>query len=72
MALPVHLRDSVTPQELEMIACQQLIEIVPLIAMEKTAFISVSATLHNFSETQNLISTRDYVYVGCIWSSEAP
>ncbi|TEB35723.1 Psf2-domain-containing protein [Coprinellus micaceus] len=40
MALPVHLRDSVTPQELEMIACQQLIEIVPLIAMEKTAFIS--------------------------------
>lgn len=41
MALPVSLRNSVTPQELEMIASQQLIEIVPLIAMERTAFISV-------------------------------
>jgi GINS complex subunit 2 len=41
MALPPPLRDTVTPQELEMIASQQIIEIVPLIAMEKTAFISV-------------------------------
>ncbi|KAH6915116.1 DNA replication complex GINS protein PSF2 [Coprinopsis sp. MPI-PUGE-AT-0042] len=40
MALPPPLRDTVTPQELEMIASQQIIEIVPLIAMEKTAFIS--------------------------------
>ncbi|KAG2013305.1 DNA replication complex GINS protein PSF2 [Coprinopsis cinerea AmutBmut pab1-1] len=40
MALPPPLRDTVTPQELEMIACQQLVEIIPLIAMEKTAFIS--------------------------------
>jgi len=38
--LPVSLRNTVTPQELEMVACQELIEIVPLIAMEKTAFIS--------------------------------
>lgn len=38
--MPVPLRDSVTPHELEMIASQQLIEIVPLIAMERTAFIS--------------------------------
>ncbi|KAF9057936.1 Psf2-domain-containing protein [Panaeolus papilionaceus] len=40
MALPQPLRVSVTPTELELVACQQLIEIVPLISMEKTAFIS--------------------------------
>ncbi|KAF4620039.1 hypothetical protein D9613_005267 [Agrocybe pediades] len=40
MALPLSLRPSVTPLELELVASQQLIEIVPLISMEKTAFIS--------------------------------
>ncbi|KAF9534692.1 hypothetical protein CPB83DRAFT_802814 [Crepidotus variabilis] len=40
MALPQSLRVSVTPPELELVASQQLVEIVPLIAMEKTAFIS--------------------------------
>ncbi|KAK7060396.1 DNA replication protein psf2 [Paramarasmius palmivorus] len=40
MALPISLRTSATPPELELIASQQLIEIIPLIAMEKTAFIS--------------------------------
>ncbi|TFK43744.1 hypothetical protein BDQ12DRAFT_675489 [Crucibulum laeve] len=40
MALPQSLRTSVTPPELELIASQQLIEIVPLISMERTAFIS--------------------------------
>ncbi|KAG6903416.1 hypothetical protein C0995_005439 [Termitomyces sp. Mi166 len=40
MALPDSLRVSVTPAEFELIACQQLIEIVPLISMERTAFIS--------------------------------
>ncbi|KAI0068561.1 DNA replication complex GINS protein PSF2 [Artomyces pyxidatus] len=40
MALPVSLRNSVTPPELELIASEQLVEIVPLIAMERTAFIS--------------------------------
>ncbi|KAF8969433.1 hypothetical protein BDZ97DRAFT_1795622 [Flammula alnicola] len=40
MALPQSLRTSVTPPELELVASQQLIEIVPLISMEKTAFIS--------------------------------
>ncbi|KAI0053726.1 DNA replication complex GINS protein PSF2 [Auriscalpium vulgare] len=40
MALPVALRDTVSPPELELIASEQLIEIVPLIAMERTAFIS--------------------------------
>ena len=41
MALPQQLRGSITPLELELIASEHLIEIVPLIAMEKTAFISV-------------------------------
>jgi GINS complex subunit 2 len=41
MALPQSLRASVTPPELELVASQQLIEIIPLISMEKTAFISV-------------------------------
>ena len=45
MALPQSLRVSVTPPELELISCQQLVEIVPLISMEKTAFISVNTTL---------------------------
>ncbi|KAJ3722592.1 DNA replication complex GINS protein PSF2 [Lentinula raphanica] len=40
MSLPYSLRTSITPPELELIATQQLIEIVPLIAIEKTAFIS--------------------------------
>ncbi|KAF9006593.1 hypothetical protein BDQ17DRAFT_1407820 [Cyathus striatus] len=40
MALPLSLRTTVTPPELELIATQQLIEIIPLISMEKTAFIS--------------------------------
>ncbi|KAF9076996.1 Psf2-domain-containing protein [Rhodocollybia butyracea] len=40
MSLPQSLQTSVTPPELELIASQQLIEIIPLIAMEKTAFIS--------------------------------
>ncbi|PPQ66589.1 hypothetical protein CVT26_009489 [Gymnopilus dilepis] len=40
MALPQSLRVSVTPPELELVASQQLVEIVPLISMEKTAFIS--------------------------------
>jgi hypothetical protein len=41
MALPDSLRFSVTPPELELIASQELVEIVPLISMERTAFISV-------------------------------
>ncbi|KAJ7068520.1 hypothetical protein C8F01DRAFT_1078961 [Mycena amicta] len=41
MSLPPALRASVTPPELELIATEVLVDIVPLIAMEKTAFISV-------------------------------
>ncbi|KIM68912.1 hypothetical protein SCLCIDRAFT_104754 [Scleroderma citrinum Foug A] len=40
MALPQSLRTSVTPQELELIASEKLVEILPLVSMEKTAFIS--------------------------------
>ncbi|EDR12310.1 uncharacterized protein LACBIDRAFT_231753 [Laccaria bicolor S238N-H82] len=40
MALPQSLRQSVTPPELELIASQELIDVVPLISMERTAFIS--------------------------------
>ncbi|KAI9513257.1 DNA replication complex GINS protein PSF2 [Russula earlei] len=40
MALPISLRDSITPPELELIASEELVEIVPLISMERTAFIS--------------------------------
>ncbi|KAF5387666.1 hypothetical protein D9615_000599 [Tricholomella constricta] len=40
MALPESLRMSITPPELELISSQQLLEIVPLISMERTAFIS--------------------------------
>jgi len=40
MALPQPLRVGSTPSELELIASQHPIDIVPFIAMERTAFIS--------------------------------
>ncbi|KAL1735898.1 hypothetical protein EV714DRAFT_199384 [Schizophyllum commune] len=40
MSLPQSLRESASPAELEFIASQQLIEIIPLIAMERTVFVS--------------------------------
>ncbi|KIM91161.1 hypothetical protein PILCRDRAFT_811661 [Piloderma croceum F 1598] len=40
MSLPQSLRTSVTPPELELIASEQLVEIIPLVSMERTAFIS--------------------------------
>ena len=58
MALPQSLRISVTPPELELISCQQLVEVVPLISMEKTAFISVylsSQKNHPLSMPNSLI-----------------
>ena len=42
MALPPSLRTSITPAELELVASEQLVEIIPLVSMERTAFISVS------------------------------
>lgn len=44
MALPTSLSVSVMPPELELIASEHLVEIIPLVAMEKTAFISVLRT----------------------------
>lgn len=41
MSLPTSLRTSIAPSELELVATQQLIEIVPLVSMERTVFISV-------------------------------
>jgi GINS complex subunit 2 len=41
MALPPSLQNSITPPELELIASEELVEIIPLISMERTAFISV-------------------------------
>ncbi|KZP07733.1 Psf2-domain-containing protein [Athelia psychrophila] len=40
MSLPQSLRTTVTPPELELIASEQLVEIIPLVSMERTAFIS--------------------------------
>ncbi|KAF7967272.1 hypothetical protein HWV62_23084 [Athelia sp. TMB] len=40
MSLPQSLRTSATPPELELIASEQLVEIIPLVSMERTAFIS--------------------------------
>jgi GINS complex subunit 2 len=45
MALPVSLRNSITPPELELVASEELVEIIPLISMERTAFISVRPVL---------------------------
>jgi hypothetical protein len=42
MALASHLQNQMTPSELELIATEHLVDIVPLISMERTAFISVS------------------------------
>ncbi|GBE79922.1 Psf2-domain-containing protein [Sparassis latifolia] len=42
MALPASLRTSVSPAELELIACEQLVEIIPLVTMDRTVFISGS------------------------------
>ena len=56
MALPPPLRTSVTPPELELIASEQLVEIVPLIAMERTAFISVG---------YHLTHGRHPLHMGC-------
>jgi GINS complex subunit 2 len=43
MSLPSSLRASVTPPELELVASEILIEIIPLISMDRTAFIAVGS-----------------------------
>lgn len=44
MSLPQSLRTSVTPPELELVASEHLVEIIPLVSMDRTAFISVRQT----------------------------
>jgi len=72
MALPQSLRTSVTPPELELIASEQLIDIVPLVTMEKTAFISVSTLRSNLPLLSEMARRDDRCYIliwkGCLWS----
>ena len=73
MALPQSLRTSVTPPELELIASEQLIDIVPLVTMEKTAFISVSRLRSNLPLLSEMVrhNNRRYILMrkGCLWSA---
>ena len=48
MALPPPLRTSITPPELELVASEQLVEIIPLVSMERTAFISVRVQAYDY------------------------
>ena len=62
MALPASHRTSVIPQELELVACEQLVEIVPLVAMERTAFISVRTfELRDHYDLVNLSHFREHM-----------
>ena len=71
MALPASLRTSVIPAELELIASEHLVEIVPLVAMERTAFISVR--LLDFDEhIQHVLLTLPVYFVGSIWPITSP
>jgi GINS complex subunit 2 len=45
MALPPGLQHGMSPAELELVASEQLVDIVPLVSMDRTAFISVSPSL---------------------------
>lgn len=42
MALPAALQHTLAPPELELVASEHLVDIVPLVSMERTAFVSVS------------------------------
>jgi hypothetical protein len=41
MALPASLRSTITPQELEFIACEELVDVVPLFSMERMRLFTV-------------------------------
>lgn len=64
MTLPDRLLKQMMPAELELIASEHLVEIVPLISMERTAFISVRLTLNN--KLRSLIEST-----GSLWSLAA-
>ena len=64
-----------TPPELELIASEQLIDIVPLVTMEKTAFISVSTLRSDLPLLSEMVRRDDIQLVfpvltrkGCLWS----
>ena len=68
-----------TPPELELIASEQLIDIVPLVTMEKTAFISVSTLRSNPPLLSEMVRRDDRPLVlpilirkGCLWSVTSP
>ncbi|KAF7975126.1 hypothetical protein HWV62_10425 [Athelia sp. TMB] len=65
MSLPQSLRTSATPPELELIASEQLVEIIPLVSMERTAFISVDdlQALLNAETTKPTHSEVPFRYV---------
>ena len=44
MALPIQLKGSMLPAELEFIASEELIEIMPTVKMDKIQFITVSSS----------------------------
>lgn len=71
MALPASLRTSVIPAELELIASEHLVEIVPLVAMERTAFISVRF-LDLRKRIQHDLLTLPVYLVGSLWSFTSP
>jgi hypothetical protein len=63
MSLPASLRTSITPPELELVATQQLVEIIPLVAMEKTVFISVrNQTLNRRIPQTNIDLAASYTF----------
>ena len=64
-----------TPPELELIASEQLIDIVPLVTMEKTAFISVSTLRSDLPLPSEMVRRDDrppalpiLIRKGCLWS----
>ena len=63
-----------TPPELELIASEQLIDIVPLVTMEKTAFISVSILQSKLPLLSEMVRRDDrppalplLTRKGCLW-----
>ncbi len=65
MALPPSLRTSITPPELELVASEHLVEIIPLVSMERTAFISVCS----ISALLRYVLSITLIFVGCLRTS---
>lgn len=62
MSLPPTLQASTTPHELEFIAMEDTIEIVPLFSMDRIRLLSVS-----YDQTDLAILAHDAL-AGCIWT----